>query len=96
MKPRTDRSPFFKFAFWATLVFLVFFCFLKRDNLIRWIGAGFTISRQNRQIELYKQEIKELDRQIESLSTDKDSLETFARENFYFAVPGDDVYIIED
>ncbi len=36
-----------------------------------------------------------MDRQIHGLTHSKDSLERFARENFGFAEPGDDVYIIE-
>ena len=34
-----------------------------------------------------------MDRQIQMLSNDRDTLEEFARENFHFAAPGDDVYI---
>lgn len=94
--PKFKNNPFLKWVFWSTLVFLVIICFLKRDNVIRWIGAGFTINSQKRQIEHYQEKIKTLDERIEALSTDKDSLETFARENFHFAEPGDDVYIVAD
>ena len=40
-------------------------------------------------------EIDEMDREIENLRTNRDSLESFARETYYFAAPGDDVYIVE-
>ena len=42
----------------------------------------------------YRDEIEEMDRQIQMLTHEKDSLETFAREQFHFAEPGDDVYLI--
>ena len=42
-----------------------------------------------------QKEIEEMDSQIKGLSTNKDSLERYARENFGFAEPGDDVYIVE-
>ena len=34
-----------------------------------------------------------MDEQIRTLSTDRDTLEEYARENFHFAAPGDDVYV---
>ena len=34
-----------------------------------------------------------MDKEIDLLTTNKDSLEKFAREEFHFASPGDDVYI---
>ena len=36
-----------------------------------------------------------MDRKIRMMKGDRDTLERFAREQFYFAEPGDDVYIIE-
>ena len=82
-KDGSNREPrsFFRFAIILTAVFVIFL-FLKKDNVIRWIQAGFTLRSQRRQIEL--------------LSTNRDSLETYARERFYFSKEGEDVYIIED
>jgi cell division protein FtsB len=37
-----------------------------------------------------------MDKAIKDLSCDRDSLEGFAREEFHFAAPGDDVYIDEN
>jgi hypothetical protein len=45
--------------------------------------------------EQYRQENEDLDRQIQMMTGDRDTLERYAREQFYFAEPGDDVYIIE-
>ena len=46
-------------------------------------------------MEYYREQIEIMDRDIEELQTNKDSLEKFARERFRFAAPGEDVYIIE-
>lgn len=89
------KSPLVKYIFWSTAVFLVIICFLKRDNVITWIKAGVTLGRQKNRIEYLQKENAALDKQIRSLSTDKDTLEKFAREKFYFAEPGDDVYVLE-
>lgn len=90
------KSPLLKYILWSSVVFLVIICFIRHDNLIRWIRASFTIRKQERQIEWYKREISDLDKQIEAMSTDRDTLEKFARETFLFAEPGDDVYLIPD
>lgn len=90
------KSPLLKYVLWSTVAFLVIILFFRHDNLIRWIRAGFTIRKQERQIEWYNKEISELDKQIEAMSTDRDTLEKFARETFFFAEPGDDVYLIPD
>ncbi len=76
--------------------FLAFiFLLIKKDNLIRWVQGGFTIAGQNREIRANAKTIEDLDRRIEALSSDRDSLEKFAREKYQFARKGDDVYIIE-
>lgn len=68
---------------------------VRQNNIVRWIRAGLEIHNQEKLIERYSAEIKDMDRQIHGLTHSKDSLERFARENFGFAEPGDDVYIIE-
>ena len=62
---------------------------------MRWVQAGFTIRDQERRIEALKKDNDRLDAEIRMLSTSRDSLEQFAREQFGFAEPGDDVYIEE-
>ena len=91
---KAGQRSFLRFAIIITAVF-VLFLFVKKDNLVRWIQAGFTLGSQERRIEQLKQENEDLDRQIRTLSTSRDSLEKFAREEFGFAEPGDDVYVEE-
>ena len=90
------KSPLVNYILWSTVAFLVIILFFRHDNLIRWIKAGLTIRKQEKQIEWYDAEIKDLDKQIEAMSTDRDTLEKYARERFLFAEPGDDVYLIPD
>ena len=61
-------------------------------NLVK---VEFELGRQQDQIEQYRREIEEMDARIDMLQHNRDTLEEFAREQFYFAAPGDDVYIIE-
>ena len=91
---RKEQRSFLRYAIIATVVFLLFM-FLKKDNLINWVQAGLSLRRQERQIEQYQRENEERDRRIRVMTGDRDSLERYAREQFYFAEPGDDVYITE-
>ena len=90
-----DNHSFFRYAVVSTAVFFLIVCFFSEDNLVRLLKAGREYRRQNAQIEVYRKEISEMDRQIEMLSNDVDTLEEFARERFFFAAPGDDVYVLE-
>mgnify|MGYP002770111902 FL=1 len=75
---------------------LVFMTFFADDSVLRWISAKMEIRRQNVQMEQYQKEIREMDKQIKMLSTDRDTLEEFSRERFHFAAPGEDVYVYGD
>jgi len=92
-----EHKGFFIYTAVITVVFFVlFFLILPGNNLINWLRAKADIRHQNAQIEYYNQQIEEIDKEINTLTTDRDSLERFAREQFQYAAPGDDVYIIEE
>ena len=90
-----ERRSFLRYAILATAIFLVLVGFVNHNNIVRWVKAGIEIGRQEKQIETYKAEIEQMDSKIRGLSADKDSLEKYARENFHFAAPGDDVFLTE-
>lgn len=91
-----EHRGFFIFVCVMVGICICFICFLPGDNLFNWIRAKSDIRRQKKQIEYYNRQIQEIDREIHTLATDRDSLERFAREQFQYASPGDDVYIIKD
>jgi cell division protein FtsB len=93
---QAEKRSFIRYAILATAVFLLLVGFLNQNNFVRWIKAGIEIRQQEKQMERYQREIKEMDNQIHGLTTSKDSLEQYAREHFNFAEPGDDVYLEED
>lgn len=92
---RAERS-FVRYAIVATAFFLIFICFIKRDNLFRWVEAGFTVRSQEKRMEQLRVDNERLREELKTLTTDRDSLEKFAREKFLFAAPGEDVYVEED
>lgn len=89
-----EKRSFIRYAIVATTLFVVLVGFVNQNNIVRWVKAGFEIRSQERQIERYSTEIKEMDSQIHGLTSNRDSLERFAREGFGFAEPGDDVYVV--
>lgn len=82
--------------FLATLVFAVWVIFFDQNSLIDWFRVRMRIIRQERQIEYYNREIKSIDEKLQELSSNKDSLEKFAREQYYFHEEDEDLYIIEE
>lgn len=90
-----EERSFVRYVLISTAIFLLFICVIKRDNLFRWIEAGFNVRRQEKQMEFYEADIARLKDEVKSLTTDKDTLEKFAREKFLFSEPGEDVYVIE-
>lgn len=88
-----EHKGFVRYATVTAALFLLWIAVIGDDNLIRWMRARLELRQQNRQIEWYRQEIAAMDKQVRTLSTDRDTLEAYARENFHFAEPGDDVYI---
>ena len=47
---RHEQRSFVRYAIVATLIMVVFLL-VKKDNLLRWVEAGFTIAGQERKIE---------------------------------------------
>ena len=78
----------------ATAVFVIMKLFGPGTTVIHWIQAKRELVRPDKQMEQYRREIEAMDQNIDELKTNPDSLEKFAREQFGFAVPGEDVYIV--
>ena len=81
--------------FIVTFLFLMWILFFDTNNLISWYKDLKQLGRQNRQKVYYQEAIKQADEKLNELASNKDSLERYARENFGFSEPGDDVYIVE-
>ena len=93
------HGPHRKFAWFVVITtsVLIFLWLVGPGNtFIHWVKAGIEIKRQEKLIEMYQEENAELDRKVNMIRNDRDTLEKFAREQFRFAAPGEDVYIIED
>jgi len=90
-----EHGTFFKFTAFNLALLLILWLTGPGNTFIHWGKAKLELKRQNEQIEQYQKEIEIMRKQVEMLKTDRDTLEKFAREQFYFSVPGEDVYIVE-
>ena len=91
-----ERKRFLLIVCVCTVLFLGFKFIGPKGTITHWIKAKAEIRRQEKQMEQYRREIEAMDKDINELKNNKDSLEKFARERFNFAAPGEDVYLIED
>ncbi len=78
---------FLLFALWV----LVF----DKNNIFSWLGQLREISQMKSEREFYQQEIKATTEKLQELQSNNDSLEKFAREQYYFIRPGEEVFIVE-
>jgi len=93
-KHRSVRILLNKYSI-ATLIFLAFIIFNSHNSLGQMIKSMITIRDQQKQEIHYKEAIRSTEEQIRQLTSNKDTLERFARENYYFQEDGEDVFIVE-
>lgn len=78
----------------ATLIFLIFMVFVDLYNIPRLMYDNYEIYKQNVAISKYKNSIRETDERLKELRSNRDSLEKFAREKYYFHEKDEDVFIV--
>ncbi len=92
---RKDHNYLLPFVIVVTAIVATWLLFFANNSVLNWIKASVEEKSQQSEMARLQQEIDEMDREIENLRTNRDSLESFARETYHFAAPGDDVYIVE-
>lgn len=80
----------------VTVFFLVWILFIDTGNLFVWFGDMKTVSVQEQQKEYYRNAIRETEAKLDELEANKDSLEKFAREQYLFHEPDEEVFIITE
>ena len=92
------QGPHRKFAWFvvvSTTALILLWIIGPGNTFIHWGKAAALVKRQEKIIEKYENENADLDRRINMMRTDRDTLEKFAREQYNFAAPGEDVYLVE-
>ena len=92
---RGEHGTFFKFVSVCLALFIILWIVGPGNTVIHWARSKSELRHQKKQVELYQKEIEQMRRQVEMLQNNRDSLEKFAREQFMFSAPGEDVFIVE-
>jgi cell division protein FtsB len=90
-----EHRKFAWFVVISTALFLGSWLVGPGNTIVHWVRAKREIAGQERQMQMYRDEIESMSRNIDELENNRDSLEKFAREQFHFAVSGEDVYIVD-
>ena len=77
------------------LVFLVVFLFIGEQSLIQFVRRGREIRHLEHQREMYEQGAEKAQREIQTLHH-PDSLERYAREQYYMHNSNEDIYLVEE
>jgi len=82
--------------FIVTAVFLLWITFFDANNLIDLFRVARHVGEQENQKEYYQEMIKSTEEKLNELSSNRDSLEKFAREQYLFHESDEEVFIIEE
>ena len=77
------------------LLFALWVIVFDKNNLISWIDQLKNSSQMEKERIFYQQEIKSTTEKLQELQSNNDSLEKFAREQYFFIRPGEEVFIVE-
>ena len=77
------------------LIFGIIYVFVGDQSIVRFIQRGEEIRRLEEQRDMYLEEIEKVRREMNSLSH-PDSLERFAREQYYMHNENEDVYLVDE
>jgi cell division protein FtsB len=92
---RSDHNYLLPFVIVVTAVVALWLLFFAHNSVLNWVKASVEEKNQKAEMARLEAEIREMDREIDNLRNNRDSLESFARETYHFAAPGDDIYIVE-
>lgn len=80
----------------TSLAFVIWITFFDSNNLIEWSRVVLNIGQQESQKEYYKESIKSTEEKLRELTSNRDSLEKYAREQYLFKGDDEEVFIVEE
>ena len=92
---RSDHNYLLPFVVVVTAILALWLLFFAHNSVLNWVRATVEVKNQEKEMARLQAEIDQMDQEIDNLRNQRDSLESFARETYHFAAPGDDVYIVE-
>lgn len=87
---------FRNFYFITGICFLIWMIFLDSNDLITRFQLGSKLRNLESEKSFYKDKIMEVEKDRNELTTNKESLEKFAREKYFMKKESEDLFIIEE
>lgn len=78
------------------LIFIILITFFGEYSLIKRTKNYRTIKELEQEKEMYTKQAQQFEHDINLLNSNTDSLEHFAREQYYMHAPGETVYLIDE
>ena len=95
MKPFTRiLKPLKNFYVLFVAFFLIWMVFIDSNDLISQYRLASKLKRLKSEKEFYKAKKREVIQSREGLTTNKESLEKFAREHYLMKKPTEDIYVV--
>ena len=82
--------------FLATTFFVVWILFIDTNSILVWWDEYKVVKEQEKQKEYYEKAIKWTDERLKELGSNRDSLEKFAREQYLFHNPDEEIFIVKE
>ena len=92
---RSDHNYLLPFVIVVTTLVALWLLFFAHNSVLNWVRATIEVKNQEKEMIRLQDEIDAMQQEIDNLRNNRDSLESFARDTYHFAAPGDDVYIVE-
>jgi len=77
-------------------IFLVWIIFLSKYNLVERVRMINDIKEMERDIQYYQQQIARDSLRLRELTTNRENLEKYAREQYYMKKKNEDIFVIID
>ncbi|MDR1898369.1 MAG: septum formation initiator family protein [Prevotellaceae bacterium] len=77
------------------IIFFIWIIFFDEVTIPKWMKQQSDNNKIKKEIELFDKKTLELQKKIQILKTNKDSVEKFARENYYMKQDNEIIYIFD-
>ncbi|MFZ5941406.1 MAG: FtsB family cell division protein [Bacteroidota bacterium] len=89
--------PYLRNKYIVTItLFLVWIVFLSKYNLVERVRMINDIKGMERDIQYYQEQIARDSTRLKELTTSRDNLEKYAREQYYMKKKNEDIFVIID
>lgn len=90
-----QKAPWVKNRYFlACFIFLMYISFFDRNSIINQIEQKAEIRELKRQTEFYQKEIEATKKSLHDLSTNYQTMENYARENFLMKKDNEDIFLV--